>query len=102
MIKRLLVLATMTFAIAFVAVPKASAAMCPTGQNYAQYMALGSCEIDGLQFSNFMFNSGGTTTIPASSVGVLPLTTAGNEGLDFNPAIILGGGGNQVADVALS
>jgi len=100
MIKRLLVLATITFAIAFAAVPKVSAAACTAG-NYSAYFVPGfSCQIDGLNFSNFSFNAAGNNPITPSSIGVVPITTPGNQGFNFNPGIILAGT-NQTADVAL-
>jgi len=100
MIRRLFVLATITVAISFAAVPKASAAACPTG-NYGQYFITGfSCEINNLQFSNFSFNPAGTIPTTPGSIGVTPITTLGNEGFNFNPAILVVGGFN-VQDVAL-
>ena len=100
MIRRLLVLATITFAITFATVPKASADTCPTG-NYGQYFIAGfSCQINNLNFSNFSFNPGGTTPTTPASIGVTPITTLGNEGFNFNPAILVFGGFTS-QDVAL-
>src|SRR5215831_17940514 len=100
MIRRLLVLATITFAITFAAVPKASADTCPTG-NYGQYFITGfSCQINNLNFSNFSFTPGGTIPTTPASIGVTPITTLGNEGFNFNPAILVFGGFTS-QDVAL-
>jgi len=103
MSKRFLVLATITFAITFAAVPKASAdaVACPA-TFYNFYLVPGFvCDTGNLEFSNFGFIPGGNAPVPASSVGVSPIATPNNEGFAFNPAIILFAP-NLISDVNIS
>lgn len=94
MIKRVLLLA----AISLIASSSALADSACTGVNWAAYMALNTagpggtavgCTIGNLDFSKFSYTPGGTIQEPASSVGVSLITTAGDQGFTFNPAILL-------------
>lgn len=73
---------------------------CPTGKTLDFFttnfgtLATG-CTIDNLDFSDFQYNPGGSNPVAASSIGVGLITTLGNEGFDFNPAIGPISGSNQ-------
>jgi hypothetical protein len=69
---------------------------CPTGTTLASYVSAAyggtasptfTCFIGGLDFSNFTFSSAGTNAETASSVSVNTVTTIGNVGFTFDPAI---------------
>jgi len=88
----------LVIAIALMTASLASADNPCIGTNWAQYIALNTagpggtaigCTIGNLDFSNFSFTAGGTIQEPASNVGVSIITTPGNEGFTFNPAIVL-------------
>jgi hypothetical protein len=77
---------------------------CPTGTNWQTYLnfntaVVKTCSIGNLDFSNFSFTTGGTNPTTASAVGVNTLTTPGDEGFNFNPAIGLAGS-NLTEDVS--
>lgn len=75
---------------------------CASGNYGSYYPGPTTCAINNLTFSNFQFNSsalGGATTPTPASVGVVVITTAGNEGFRFNPGFLEGPGETQ--DVTL-
>jgi len=75
----------LTIGLLFVSVGMASTT-CPTGFLSA-YLAPGfTCQTDNLIFSGFLYTPGGSSPVLPGSIGVTPITTALNEGFDFNPA----------------
>jgi hypothetical protein len=57
-----------------------------TAETLDNYLATGfSCEIDNLLFSNFTYSdtANATSPIPSTAVNVIPITTPGDEGLEF-------------------
>jgi hypothetical protein len=84
-------------AICLMAVPLAMAVdiACPTGTNWQTYLNFNgsgtTCHIGNLDFSGFSYSTAGTNQKAASTITVDTLTTPGNEGFDFNPAINLAG-----------
>jgi hypothetical protein len=81
--KKMLVL----FAALVLVTSFAAATPTCTAETLNNYLAPGfSCEIDNLLFSNFTYTdtANGTAPIASSAVGVTPITTPGDEGLEFN------------------
>jgi hypothetical protein len=84
------------------AAPQAWAAPCASGTLTGYLVAGFTCEIDSLQFSMFSLSPAGTNPPAANgaSINVVPITTAGNEGLNFNPSFNVVAG--QSSDAAIT
>jgi hypothetical protein len=85
------------------AAPQVWAAACPSPTTLQSYISPSiTCEIGNLQFSMFSLSAGGTNPPAAngSSIGVVTIATAGNEGFNFNPAFTVVAG--QSSDAAIA
>jgi PEP-CTERM motif len=81
--KMLVLFAALVLAASFAA----ATPMACTAETLNNYLAAGfSCEIDNLLFSNFTYTgtANGTAPIASTAVNVTPITTPGDEGLEFN------------------
>jgi PEP-CTERM motif-containing protein len=73
----------------------------PSSVNYSAYLGPGfTCDINNLEFSDFGFQAGGTQPPTAAQIGVMTITTLGNEGFQFNPAFNVANGNS--ADAVLT
>src|ERR1700720_4698872 len=86
------------------AAPQAWAApSCPSPTTLQSYISPSiTCDIGNLEFSMFSLSAGGTNPPAAngSSIGVVTITAAGNEGFNFNPAFSVTAG--QSSDAAIA